>query len=194
MSDKSATPWTVAHQVPLFMEFSRQEYWSGLQIPSPGDLPDPGIEPRSPALQVDSCITGRFFYWLSYKGSPSDHTWGRLFPGSLFYPIGLNVCLYCILVIFEIKKYVISNFVILFQHYFGYGRSGVPWISGWAFLFLQKNIAVILTGLILALWIALGSSHILTVSSLSVHEPKIPFHLLENDFLSATLQTIHIRG
>ena len=47
-------PWTVAHQAPLSMEFSRQEYWSGYPFPSPGDLPNPGIEPRSPALQVDS--------------------------------------------------------------------------------------------------------------------------------------------
>jgi len=39
-------PWTVAHQAPLSMEFSRQEYWSGLPFPSPGDLPNPGIEPR----------------------------------------------------------------------------------------------------------------------------------------------------
>ena len=49
-----ATPWTVAHQAPLFMGFSRQEYWSGLPFPSPGDLPDPEIEPRSPALQTDA--------------------------------------------------------------------------------------------------------------------------------------------
>ena len=49
-----ATLWTVAHQVPLSMGFSRQEYWSGLLFPSPGDLPDPGIEPRSPALQADA--------------------------------------------------------------------------------------------------------------------------------------------
>ena len=49
-----ATPWTVAHQAPLSMEFSRQVYWSGLPYPSPGDLPDPGIEPRSPALQADA--------------------------------------------------------------------------------------------------------------------------------------------
>ena len=48
------TPWTVAHQVPLSMGFSRQEYWSGLPFPSPGDLPDPGIGPTSPALQADS--------------------------------------------------------------------------------------------------------------------------------------------
>ena len=49
-----ATPWTVAHQAPLSMGFSRQEYWSGLPFPSPGDLPDPGIEPRSPTLQADA--------------------------------------------------------------------------------------------------------------------------------------------
>ena len=49
-----ATSWTVAHQAPLFMGFSRQEYWSGLPFPSLVDLPDPGIKPRSPALQADA--------------------------------------------------------------------------------------------------------------------------------------------
>ena len=49
-----ATPWTVAHQAPQSMEFSRQEHWSGLPCPSPGYLADPGIEPGSPALWVDS--------------------------------------------------------------------------------------------------------------------------------------------
>ena len=49
--------WTVALQPPLSMGFSRQEYWSGLPFPSPGDLPDPGIEPRSLALQADSLST-----------------------------------------------------------------------------------------------------------------------------------------
>ena len=48
------TPWTIAHQVPLSMGFSRQEYWSGLPFPTPGDLPDPEIKPGSPALQADS--------------------------------------------------------------------------------------------------------------------------------------------
>ena len=48
------TPWTVAYQAPQSMEFSRQEYWSGLPFPSPGDLPNPGIEPGSPALQADA--------------------------------------------------------------------------------------------------------------------------------------------
>ena len=47
-----ATPWTVAHQAPASMGFSRQEYWSGLSFPSPGDLPNPGIQPTSPALQA----------------------------------------------------------------------------------------------------------------------------------------------
>ena len=47
-------PLTATYQAPLSMEFSRQEYWNGLLFPSPGDLPDPGIEPRSPALQADA--------------------------------------------------------------------------------------------------------------------------------------------
>ena len=50
-------PWTVAYQAPLSMGFSRQEYWSGVPISSPGDLPDPGIEPRSPALQADALLS-----------------------------------------------------------------------------------------------------------------------------------------
>ena len=76
------TPWTVAHQAPPSMGFSRQEYWSGLPFPSPGDLPNPGIEAGSPALQTDSLPTelqGKpticsspnqnkfFFHVLTYK-------------------------------------------------------------------------------------------------------------------------------
>ena len=49
-----ATPWTVAYQAPPSVGFSRQEYWSGLPFPSPGDLPDPGIELGSPAFQADT--------------------------------------------------------------------------------------------------------------------------------------------
>ena len=59
-----AIPWTVIYQASLSMGFSRQEYWSGLPFPSLGDLPDPGIEPRSPTLQADALP-------LSHQGSPS---------------------------------------------------------------------------------------------------------------------------
>ena len=58
-----ATPWTVARQAPLFMGFPRQEYWNELPCPSPGDFPDPGIKPESPACQADSLR-------LSHLGSP----------------------------------------------------------------------------------------------------------------------------
>ena len=57
------TSWTVALQAPLSMGFPSQEYWSGLPFPPPGDLPDPEIEPKSPALQADS-------FALSCQGSP----------------------------------------------------------------------------------------------------------------------------
>ena len=57
VSDSFVTPWTVAHQAPLSMEFSRQEYWSGLPCPPSGDLPDPGIELMSPALAGGFFIT-----------------------------------------------------------------------------------------------------------------------------------------
>ena len=50
MSDSFASLWTVAHQAPLPMGFSRQEYWSGLTFPSPGALPDPGVKPATPTL------------------------------------------------------------------------------------------------------------------------------------------------
>ena len=70
------TPWTVACQAPLSMGFSRQEYWSGLPFPSPGDLPNSGIKPRSPALQTDALpseppekpIDGQKNYQIISKG------------------------------------------------------------------------------------------------------------------------------
>ena len=55
------TPWIVPHQTPLSMEFSSQEYWSGLPFPAPGDLPDPGIEPMS---LVFPALAGGFFLFL----------------------------------------------------------------------------------------------------------------------------------
>ena len=58
VSDSFVTPWTVARQVPLSVEFFRQEYWRGLPFPSPGNLPDPGIDPASLA---SSAWAGGFF-------------------------------------------------------------------------------------------------------------------------------------
>ena len=55
----SATPWTVAHQAPPSMEFFRQEYWSALSFPTPGDLPNPGVKPTS---LMSPALVGRFFY------------------------------------------------------------------------------------------------------------------------------------
>ena len=72
-----AIPWTVAYQAPLSMEFSRQEYWSALPLPSPGDLPDPGIEPGSPALKAVSLPS-------EPQGKPS---WGA---GSSLKPVPTN--------------------------------------------------------------------------------------------------------
>ena len=69
-----ATQWAVAHQSPPFMEFARQEYWSGLPFPSPGDLPNPGVKPRSPALQADALP--------SEPPGPCCHKWKHFF---LFY-------------------------------------------------------------------------------------------------------------
>ena len=63
-----ATLWTVAHQAPLSMGFSKQEYWSGLPWPPPGDLPNPGIEPASP---VPPALAGRFFT----TEPPGDPLW-----------------------------------------------------------------------------------------------------------------------
>ena len=60
------TPWTAAYQAPPSMGFSRQEYWSGVPFPSPGDLPDPGIKPGSLALQADALPS-------KPPGKPGDH-------------------------------------------------------------------------------------------------------------------------
>ena len=68
----------LTRQSPLFMGLSKQEYWSGLPFPSPGDLPDPGIEPRSPELQVDTLLSespGKPQYVLTYL---KQKTWVRL--------------------------------------------------------------------------------------------------------------------
>ena len=114
-----ATPWTVAYQAPPSMGFSRQECWSGLPFPSPGDLPDPGIEPGSPALQADALPSEppvkpqyicMYVYSVSYSLQPCVLQPARLFclwdsPGKnagvyfhallqgIFPTQGLNLCL-----------------------------------------------------------------------------------------------------
>ena len=85
-----ATPWTVAHQAPLPMGFSRQEYWSGLPLPSPEDLLDPGMEPTSPVLQEVGLLGGNQVWLRSWGWGPhngiSAHTRGWVTQSSLFPP------------------------------------------------------------------------------------------------------------
>ena len=69
MSDAFTTPWTTAHQAPLSMGFPRQEYWTGLPLPSPGDLPDSGIKPVFPAL------AGGFFTTESHTLKTEGSFW-----------------------------------------------------------------------------------------------------------------------
>ena len=64
MLDSFVTPWTVAHQAPLSIKFSRQEYWIGLPFPSPGAFPNPGVEPTS---LVSPALAGRFFNTVPYE-------------------------------------------------------------------------------------------------------------------------------
>ena len=82
VSDSFVTPWTAARQAPLSMGFSRQEYWSGLPFPSPGDLPDPGIEPGSPVL------AGGFLTTVTPGGLVKTlierDTWTPMFIAALF--------------------------------------------------------------------------------------------------------------
>ena len=72
MSDSLRPSWAVACQASLSMGFSRQEYWSGLPFSSPGDLPDPGIEPRSPTLQADTLPSAQGI-GLCFGVGPSSH-------------------------------------------------------------------------------------------------------------------------
>ena len=84
MCDSFVTPWTVACQAPLSMGFPRQEYWSGLPLSSPGDLPNPGIKPASPALAGE-------FFTAEPPGKPICHSytnlqnsWNTMFPWLTF--------------------------------------------------------------------------------------------------------------
>ena len=95
-----AASWTVAHQAPLSMGFSRQEYWSGLPYPSPGDLPNPGIEPGSPALQADSLpsepkdlVKGCWSFAMLALGSS---TWNGQSGNSTLFPDGGSFWYWCL--------------------------------------------------------------------------------------------------
>ena len=85
----SVTTWTVAHRIPLSMGFSQQEYWNGLLFLTPGDLPNPGIGPASPALQVSSLP-------LSHRGSPFSSTLSLIPPSFSYLPASTKSCRICI--------------------------------------------------------------------------------------------------
>ena len=92
----SAMSWTVAHQAPLSVEFSRQEYWSRLPLPTPGDLPDPGIEPVS---LVSLTLAGRFF--------PTAPPWNpRLDKLGCIYLMGNHLAIKIMLLINLFKKFL----------------------------------------------------------------------------------------
>ena len=78
------TPWTVAHQAPLSMEFSQQEYWNGLSFPSPGDLPHPGIEPGS--FESPALAGGFFTIILREKALLEGYKHSCKRPDSIFLP------------------------------------------------------------------------------------------------------------
>ena len=111
------TPWTIAYQVPPSMGFSRQEYWSGLPFPSPGDLPNPGIEPRSPTLQADS---------LPSEPPGKPHVWGKdafLFILLMIYGLSLSgrilsvVSSHCSLSlsVLELSQVILTIRVVIFS-------------------------------------------------------------------------------
>ena len=93
-----AAPWTAAYQAPPSVGFSRQEYWSGLPFPSPEDLPDPGIEPGSPALQADALPSkppGESVHQEAQKKKPSTKQKDNLLNGKMYlqiiYLIKINI-------------------------------------------------------------------------------------------------------
>ena len=98
-----ATPWIVARQAPLFMEFSRQEFWSGLPFPTPGDLPDPGIKPTSLASRA---LAGRFFYHPCSLGSPA-----------LCLYTNVCICIYVCFFFFSHKGYTVCSSTFYFFYF-----------------------------------------------------------------------------
>ena len=89
------TPWTVARQAPLSMGVPRQEYWSGLPFPPPGDLHDPGMEPTCPSLQAFSCIAGVLLHFFTSCATREAHFKMHLFQ-SVFFPLWLLLHVSCL--------------------------------------------------------------------------------------------------
>ena len=109
------TPWTAGHQNPVSMEFSRQEYWSGFPFPSPGDLPNPGIKPGSPALQ-DSLLSEPPGKLMVLVGVPQINDVEHLFVCLLSFG-EMYIQSLCLVLIFN--KYLF----ILFNYLFGCAKS-----------------------------------------------------------------------
>ena len=162
----SANPWIAAHQTPLSMRFSRQRSWSGLPLPFPGDLPNAGIEPRSPALQADSLPTelqGKPIFWLGCLFFWYWVVWAacifwklilcQLFHLLLFFPI-LRVVFPLAYSLLCCAKTFMFNLIPLayFHFYFHYSRQ---WVI--------ENLAVILSSSVLTMF----SSKSFIVSGLS---------------------------
>ena len=117
-----ATSWTITHQAPLSMEFSRQEYRSGLPFPSPGDLHDPGIKPVSPAL------AGRFFTTVSPGKEHKDN--------KVFLAFGWNTCT-------ESCLWMIIYFPLLFRVLEGFWRAVTDDIVDFCCIFFNEHLSFI---------------------------------------------------
>ena len=114
VSNSFMTSWTIAHQAPLSVGFPRPEYWSGLPFPPPRDLPDPGVKPASPALQVDSLLLSHWgnLHLDAYMLLFSPPTKDCLSEGQL-YSYGLDPILFCklrniIVAVLSFESYIIN--------------------------------------------------------------------------------------
>ena len=119
-----ATPWTVAHQAPLSMGFSRQEYWSGLPCPPPGDLPNPGTEPRSLSSPE---FAGTFFttaweahlkirHWQNFGTSPTQRCFYLEMQLNIIFSLFWNSYLYLTVNARIAPNYLIKKFLIEFAY------------------------------------------------------------------------------
>ena len=131
MSSSVPTLWTVTHQAPLSMEFSRQEYWSELPCPPPGDLFNPGIEPKSPTLQVDSLP-------LSHQRSPKF----SLAQYKLLYIITFNIQWFC-----KTERNKMHCFLIIYTWYFLFKKSQIS-LQGIEMILDKSWIICIIQGLV----------------------------------------------